>query len=379
MKENNNHIRSWFALTLCFLVLIAAFYFALTNRSASSGTHQQTLTDVGFDTFVTYSQGGSEAEFNENIAFIRERFLYYNQLFDRYQDYDGVNNLKTINDAAGDHGVIVDDALIDCLRTARTFTSYSPHFDASQGTLLEVWHEYREKGIAQNEAGEDGELPDERTLQEAYNPQSWDAIEIDEQNNEVTITDPDVSIDLGGIAKGYAVEQVKRELEERGVNGAILNAGGNVVTIGSKSDGSAWRVGVQMPADLSDSTLAVLELNGSHAIVTSGDYQRYYEADGERYAHIIDPLTLYPPRYCRAVTVVCDDSTMADCISTTLFTLSYEGGLQYLDVLEEQGIHAQALWVFDESEDIPQSEHTFTSQGYTIITTEALYEAVQIS
>ena len=75
MKENNNHIRSWIALALCFLLLIAAFYFALTNRSASSGTHQQTLTDVGFDTFVTYSQGGSEAEFNENIAFIRERFL----------------------------------------------------------------------------------------------------------------------------------------------------------------------------------------------------------------------------------------------------------------------------------------------------------------
>ena len=217
---------------------------------------------------------------------------------------------------------------------ARTYTGYSPHFDASQGTLLEVWHTYREEGISLNEAGEDGRLPEEAELQRAANAQSWDAVRIDEESNEVMIIDPDVSLDLGGIAKGYAVEQVKRELEEKGVDGAILNAGGNVVTIGEKSDGSAWRVGVQMPSSLSDSTLAVLELNGSHAIVTSGDYQRYYEVNGERYAHIIDPLTLYPPRHFRAVTVVCDDSAAADCISTTLFTLTYEEGLAYLSTLE---------------------------------------------
>ena len=134
-----------------------------------------------------------------------------------------------------------------------------------------------------------------------------------------------------------------------------------------------------MPSSLSDSTLAVLELNGSHAIVTSGDYQRYYEVNGERYAHIIDPLTLYPPRHFRAVTVVCDDSAVADCISTTLFTLTYEEGLAYLSTLEEQGIHAQALWVFDDSETIPQSEHTFSTQGYTIVTTPALFDHVRVS
>lgn len=379
MKEKNNRVRSWIALSLCFLLLIGALYVALTARSPSAQTHQQTLTDVGFDTFVTFSQEGTQEEFDENLAFIRERFLYYNQLFDRYQSDEGVNNLKTINDAAGDHAVVVDDALIDCLLMARTYTGYSPHFDASQGTLLEVWHTYREEGITLNEAGEDGRLPEEAELQRAANAQSWDVVRIDEESNEVMIIDPDVSLDLGGIAKGYAVEQVKRELEEKGVDGAILNAGGNVVTIGEKSDGSAWRVGVQMPSSLSDSTLAVLELNGSHAIVTSGDYQRYYEVNGERYAHIIDPLTLYPPRYFRAVTVVCDDSAAADCISTTLFTLTYEEGLAYLSTLEEQGIHAQALWVFDDSETIPQSEHTFSTQGYTIVTTPALFDHVRVS
>ena len=214
MKEKNNRVRSWIALSLCFLLLIGALYIALTGRSPSAQTHQQTLTDVGFDTFVTFSQEGTQEEFDENLAFIRERFLYYNQLFDRYQSYEGVNNLKTINDAAGDHAVVVDDALIDCLLMARTYTGYSPHFDASQGTLLEVWHTYREEGISLNETGEDGRLPEEAELQRAANAQSWDAVRIDEESSEVMIIDSDVSLDLGGIAKGYAVEQVKRELEE---------------------------------------------------------------------------------------------------------------------------------------------------------------------
>ncbi len=198
-------------------------------------------------------------------------------------------------------------------------------------------------------------------------------------NNRIYIKDKNVSIDLGGIAKGYAVEKIYEDLTDKGVNSAILNAGGNVMVIGSKTDGEPWRVGIQTPSanELETANIAVLSLEGTHAIVTSGDYQRYYEADGKLYSHIIDPTTLYPARFMRSVTVVCDDSTLADCLSTTLFTLSYEEGKELINQLQQKNIHVQAVWVFDDTcFEIPNDEYTLKQDGYTILFTPSLQKNI---
>ena len=121
--------------------------------------------------------------------------------------------------------------------------------------------------------------------------------------------DTGCSVDLGGIAKGYAAEQCAHQLEETGAQAAMLSLGGNVQTVGSKPDGTAWQVGIADPDDPS-SAIAVVRFTGSKALVTSGDYQRYFEQDGVRYHHILDPQTGRPVQNgLRSVTILADSGT----------------------------------------------------------------------
>ena len=132
-------------------------------------------------------------------------------------------------------------------------------------------------------------------------------------------------LDFGALAKGYAADLCRARMEEDGLSG-ILSLGGNIQTVGSKPDGSPWVVGVQDPNDAGRYALT-LRLSGAKAAVSSGDYQRYFERDGVRYCHILDPKTLAPVRgSLRAVTVVADSGLRADALSTALFVLGREAG-----------------------------------------------------
>lgn len=136
-----------------------------------------------------------------------------------------------------------------------------------------------------------------------------------------------MEIDLGGIAKGYAAGQAERILRERGVESALLDLGHNITVIGGKTDGSAWRVAVQDPAN-SSGTVGVLFLRDCSA-VTSGGYQRYFEQDGVTYHHIIDPRTGYPADSgLLSATVVCADPGLADLLSTATYVLGEEDALK---------------------------------------------------
>ena len=145
-----------------------------------------------------------------------------------------------------------------------------------------------------------------------------------------TVTlDGGTRLDLGGIAKGYAAQCCAELLKEKGVDAAILSLGGNVQTIGSKPDGSAWIVGIADPADPSQA-IAVLTFEGSMALVTSGAYQRYFEEDGVIYHHILDPQTGLPADSgLLSVTVLADDGTLADGLSTALFVMGLEEGTRF--------------------------------------------------
>jgi thiamine biosynthesis lipoprotein len=178
-------------------------------------------------------------------------------------------------------------------------------------------------------------LPKQEKLTEAAQYMSFDAVVIDEAASTVYISDENVRLDVGAVAKGWSVQRVAENAPE----GLLISVGGNVCATGPKDEtGTPWVVGVQDPNG-GDSYLHTLTVTKG-SVVTSGDYQRAYVVDGELYHHIIDPQTCYPSTWWRSVTILCEDSGLADALSTALFLLPLEEGQALLD---KTGAHA--MWV----------------------------------
>ena len=286
-----------------------------------------------FDTVTTIvGRDTSEAAFMEKAQAVHDELLIYHQLFDIYNVYEGLNNLKTVNDHPGE-AVTVDQTVIDLLLDCKAYYELTGgRVNAALGSVLYLWHEAREDGL--NDIA-NAYLPDAEALTEAAKHTSWNSIVIDDENNTVTITDPQLRLDVGAIAKGWSVQRVADSAPE----GLLISVGGNVCATGAKdAAGTPWVVGVQNP-DGGENYLHTLYLTRG-SMVTSGDYQRAYLVDGEIYHHIIDPDTLYPGRLWRAVTVVCPDSGLADALSTALFLLPRSEGQKLLTQCE-----STAMWV----------------------------------
>lgn len=287
-----------------------------------------------FDTVTTVvGRSESEAAFREQSQQIHDELLVYHQLFDVYNSYEGITNLKDVNDAAGAHPVKVDPKIIDLLLDCRRYYEITGgKVNVAMGSVLHLWHEARNDGI---DDPAHAKLPEPEALKAASRHVNLDAVVIDEAASTVYITDPDVRLDVGATAKGWASQRVAETAPE----GLLISVGGNVVATGPKDEnGTPWVVAIQNP-DGGDDHLHTLYLTQG-SVVTSGDYQRTYMVDGKSYHHIIDPETLYPSAYWRSVSVVCPDSGLADALSTALFLLPLEEGQK---LLEKSG--AEAMWL----------------------------------
>ena len=245
----------------------------------------------------------------------------------------GINNIKTINDHGWEHPIKVDQRIIDLLLFSKElYTQTEGRVNIAMGSVLRLWHDARETGIADPSRAA---LPDQAALEQAAAHTDIDSIQIDVEESTVFLSDPEVKLDVGAIAKGYAVEQVCRNAP----SGLLISVGGNVCPTGPKPEsGQPWVVGIQDPEDPEQylHTIYVEDVS----VVTSGDYQRYFTVDGVPYHHIIDPDTNYPAGYWRSVTILCRDSGVADALSTALFTLPQEEGQALLDAFQ-----AEAMWV----------------------------------
>ena len=286
-----------------------------------------------FDT-VTVIKGAAESKdaFTEVVYAIRDELQSFHQLFDIYHDYEDINNLKTINDHAGIAPVKVDRKIIDLLLDCKEYYRLTDgKVNVAMGSVLLLWHNARTDGI---DDPVNAKLPDDSALQEASTHTNFDAVVIDEAASTVFIKDPNVRLDVGAVAKGWATQRVA----ESAPSGLLISVGGNVCATGPKNEsGTPWVVGIQNP-DGGDYLHTIYVSGGS--IVTSGDYQRAYAVDGNIYHHIIDPETRYPSIYWRSVTIACDDSGLADSLSTALFVLPLEAGQALLDKC-----NAEAMWV----------------------------------
>ena len=320
-------------LALIVLVLL------LAGCAAPEAQKKPTIYEASFlslfDT-VTVVKGAAESKeaFEETARMVQDELTRYHQLFDVYSGYEGLNNLKTVNDMAGAAPVEVEKPIIDLLLDCRSYYELSGgKVNVAMGGVLKLWHDARSQGL---DDPANAKLPDMAALQEAAEHSSFDAVVIDEAASMVYISDPLVRLDVGAVAKGWAAQRVAEKMPPN----MLLSVGGNVCATGPKTEnGEPWVIGVQNPDGAGDSYLHTLYVTGG-SYVTSGDYQRAYTVDGKLYHHIIDPDTLMPSAYWRSVTVVCDDSGLADALSTALFVLPREDGQKLLD---ERG--AMAMWV----------------------------------
>lgn len=334
---------------LCFGVLTAC---GSTQKPASSGVSAdaQRYSTIFYDAFDTVTQViaycDSEEEFTRQMDALHADLLEYHRLYDIYNDYDGVVNVKTINDNAGVAPVQVDDKILGMLELARQmYDTTNGKLNIAMGSVLRIWHDYREAAEAStNEA--DNKLPEQEALDAAARHCDISNLVIDENAKTVYLSDPDMSLDVGSVGKGYAVEMAAQAAEARGLKSALISVGGNLRAIGTKPDGSQWSGGVENPWNASEVYTNTNSIFGSPinmsdlALVTSGDYQRYFVVDGKRYHHIIDPDTLWPAAYYNGVTVLCPDSGMADCLTTALFCMPLEEGQKLVESLD--GV--EAMW-----------------------------------
>ena len=323
-----------YRLTALFLVLALLLTACAAPASGSGKKQYQASFLTLFDT-VTYISGLAESEeaFQAKAQQVHDALLVYHQLFDIYYEYEGLNNLKTVNDNAGVAPVKVDEKIIRLLQDCRTYYELTNHrVNVAMGSVLSLWHEARTAGL---DDPAHAALPDTAALEEASLHTSWDAVVIDPEASTVYLSDPDMRLDVGAVAKGWSVQQVAKTAPQ----GLLISVGGNVCATGPKDEnGTPWVVGIANPDGGSEylHTLSVTD----QAVVTSGDYQRYYVVDGKPYHHIIDPDTLYPAAYWRSVTIVCPDSGLADALSTALFLLPRDEGQALLD-----SCGAEAMWV----------------------------------
>jgi thiamine biosynthesis lipoprotein len=193
-------------------------------------------------------------------------------------------------------------------------------FDMTLGRLKALW------AIE----GERPRVPAPEEIRQALAGTGQGALRL--QDGWVHKRDPSLVVDLGGVAKGYIVDRAIEILRRGGVGGASVNAGGDIRLLGDKH-GEPWRIGIQHPRD-PQRLLGVIPLRDA-VVVTSGDYERYFEAGGQRYHHLFDPQTGLPARLCQSATVIAPTAAWADALSTAVFVLGPQAGLMLLEELPE--------------------------------------------
>ena len=308
-----------------------------TKSKVVSYTHFNTVSSF-------YSYGDiTDEEFERYATIVEQTLEYYHKLFDIYYAYVGINNITTINAKAGKSAVEVDLELVDFLLYCKDmFTLTNGKTNVMMGSVLKIWHNAREWANETDGFLDPANLPTDAELSEAANHTSIDSLVIDPEASTVYISDPQASLDVGAIAKGYAVEKIYDRLVAEGADSVAINVGGNLRTIGLKPNGSLWSTGITNPDKTSSESIKCRLEIGSSSLVTTGDYERFFTSADKIYHHVIDPITLQPAEYFSSVTIITADSGLADALSTALFCMSHEDGTALVSTLE--GV--EVVWIF---------------------------------
>lgn len=320
MQETRNKI-IWGMVAL-FMILFGSIVI-IQKRT---GLKVVTKTFFSMDTQIYIKlYGTSEKKLEDAIAKVEALYQEYHQLTDRYQEYEGIINPYVIlKNTEESDTLIINPKLYFILELSQTWHQKDPLFDITIGDIIDVWKKYREAGTG---------VPTTEELESA-NQKKKDLILLGNH----TIRNNHVNLDLGSVAKGYTTEEARKLLESLGISTYLINAGGNVV-VGEPYQKKDYTIGIEDPTNQRKEMFTVV--HGTNlSVVTSGGYERFYEYNGVKYHHIISPITLYPTSYSKSVTVLTKNSAEADILSTILFLLPIDEGMNLVESLEG----TEAIW-----------------------------------
>ncbi len=307
-------------------ILLLFFCIFLTSCSA-----QRYSTEFFgyFDTVVSLDgKFESKGDFQRACEIVEDTVSEYHYIFDIHTN----GELKELNEKGS---LDVSDELLDAIKFGIDAENKTLGYcNIAMGSVLSLWHDARESEVPY--------LPSFQLLQKMSEFTDIDKIII--EGNRVTLPEG-MTLDLGGIAKGYVSDILRERLEKEGFNNLIVNMGGNVIVLGNK-DGEGWKVGVKDPEN--EGSLADTVSISDSSLVTSGNYERYFEYGGVRYHHIISPDTLFPSEDYLSVSILYHESRWADALSTALFSASVEDAYRILESFSDIGV----LWIKDNGQKI---------------------------
>ncbi|MDL2280868.1 FAD:protein FMN transferase [Selenomonadales bacterium OttesenSCG-928-I06] len=241
------------------------------------------------------------------------------------------SQISQINQAAGEYPVVVDKDVIEMIKTANDRAKkLDGALDITIGPLTKLWS-----------VGKKGDfVPSDEEIAELLDLVDYKLIIIDENESTVYLPKKGMRLDLGAVAKEYGTLKICNILKQNNITSALINAGGNIRTIGTRPDGTPWRIGIQDPRN-PDKIAAIITLTNWNMLETSGDYQRFFEKDGIRYSHILNPKTGKQPNEVMSVTVISNSENNNYMLATSLFVLGPEKGKELI----KQFPDTEAVWI----------------------------------
>ncbi|WP_286953991.1 MULTISPECIES: FAD:protein FMN transferase [Aminobacterium] len=315
---------------IVFLLLLLLFWKGYSKKTPYSSRESYAL-----GTLIRIQAQGENAPQALDAALQRIA-----EIEDHMSLHSSSSDIAFVNQKAGIEPVIVHNDTFFVMEQALKYAQKSSgYFDPTIGPIVDLW------GIGTNKE----KLPTEKEITQRLPLVNYAHSVINKETQSIMLLQKGQMLDLGGIAKGYAADEVAQIFRGKGIKSALIDLGGNIYAYGTKADGTLWNIGIQDPLEPRGTPLGIVKVSNC-SVVTSGNYERFFEVEGKRYHHIFDPHSGYPAASgLLSATIVSQTSIDGDALSTTLYILGKEGGLAFIEripgvealvVTEEKKIYA---------------------------------------
>jgi len=301
---------------------IITLLIALTFPSCKNKPIELSKTETLLGTFVEIKVITEDRKRGEEA--IEKAFSRMKEIEKRMSNFLADSELSRLNRKAGKEEVEVSEELASVIVRGLSISKKTEGaFDITVSPLITLWGFYRHRG----------NLPQQEELGATLKRVGWKKVTYNPKRRTIRFKEQGMAIDLGGIAKGYAVDEAVSTLKKWGITRALVNAGGDIYALGGGKNGKTWLIGIADPREKGRiiGTIRVRD----RAVVTSGSYENYFEIGGKRYCHIIDPRTGYPVSGMASVTIIAKNATIADALATGIFVLRKKGGLSLIEQIPD--------------------------------------------